>query len=301
MEDPMARPAGAKVVEYGGFAPAGRAIGVPKSKLSRRVAALEERLDVRLLNRSSRQFSVTEIGGQYYEHCNAMLIEAESAQEAIDAVRAEPRGVIRLTCPITLLHVHIGPFLADFLRKYPHITIHLEATNRRVDLINEGVDVAIRVRPPPLQDSDLRLRVLSDRRLALVASPELVAQFGMPCHPRELELWPSLGLGSPRPDFRWELRGEDGSQISVFHQPRFVTTDMIALRRAAMAGVGVVQLPILTVQRQLERGELVRVLPHWALHRDIIHVVFPSRRGVLPAVRTLIDSLVEFYESFDEE
>ena len=116
----------AKVVEYGGFAPAGRAIGVPKSKLSRRVAALEERLDVRLLNRSSRQFSVTEIGGQYYEHCNAMLIEAESAQEAIDAVRAEPRGVIRLTCPITLLHVHIGPFLADFLRKYPHITIHLD-------------------------------------------------------------------------------------------------------------------------------------------------------------------------------
>lgn len=291
----------AKVVEHGGFAPAGRAIGVPKSKLSRRVAALEDRLEVRLLNRSSRQFSATEIGRQYYEHCKAMLIEAESAQEAIDTVRAEPRGVIRLTCPITLLHVHIGPFLADFMRRYPHITVHLEATNRRVDLINEGVDVAIRVRPPPLEDSDLMLRVLSDRGVALVASPELVERFGMPCHPKELEQWPSLGLGSPGPDFRWELQDDEGRQVSVFHQPRFVTTDMIALRRAAQAGVGVVQLPALTVQRQLQTGELIRLLPHWALYRDIIHAVFPSRRGVLPAVRVLIDSLVAFYASFDED
>lgn len=291
----------AKVVEHGGFAPASRAISVPKSKLSRRVALLEERLGVRLLNRSSRRFSITEIGAQYYDHCKAMLVEAESAQEAIDAVRAEPRGVIRMTCPITLLHVHVGGFLADFMRRYPHITIHLEATNRRVDLISEGIDVAIRVRSTPLEDSDLMLRVLSDRGLALVASPELVAQFGMPCYPQELAAWPSLGLGSPRPDFRWELRGDDGNSITVFHQPRFVTTDMIALRRAAMAGVGVVQLPVLTVQKQLERGELVRVLPHWSLHRDMIHAVFPSRRGMLPAVRTLIDSLVEFYASFDED
>ena len=137
----------AKVVEFGGFAPASRAITVPKSKLSRRVAGLEERLGVRLINRSSRQFSVTEVGQQYYEHCKAMLVEAESAQEAIDTVTAEPRGVIRLACPITLLHVHIGSFLADFMKQYPEITVHLEATNRRVDVISEGVDVAIRVRP----------------------------------------------------------------------------------------------------------------------------------------------------------
>ena len=145
----------AKVVEFGGFAPASRAITVPKSKLSRRVAGLEERLGVRLINRSSRQFSVTEVGQQYYEHCKAMLVEAESAQEAIDTVTAEPRGVIRLACPITLLHVHIGSFLADFMKQYPEITVHLEATNRRVDVISEGVDVAIRVRPPGLEDSDL--------------------------------------------------------------------------------------------------------------------------------------------------
>ena len=290
----------AQVVEYGGFAPAGRSLGVPKSRLSRRVAALEERLGVRLIHRSTRRFSVTEIGQTYYDHCKAMLVEAEAAQEAIDSVQAEPRGVIRLTCPVTLLHVHIGAFLADFMVRYPGITVHLEATNRRVDVVNEGVDVAIRVRQPPLEDSDLVLKVLSERGLALVASPFLVQRFGMPRQPADLHGWPSLGLGSPGPDFRWELHGEDGVPVSLYHQPRFVTTDMIALRRAAVAGVGVVQLPVLSVQRQLERGELVQLLPDWGLRRDIIHAVFPSRRGLLPAVRTLLDSLAEFYQSFDE-
>jgi hypothetical protein len=147
----------AQTVEHGGFAPAGRAIGVPKSKLSRRVAALEDRLGVRLIHRSTRHFSTTETGQTYYEHCKAMLVEAEAAQEAIDSVRAEPRGVIRLACPVTLLHVHVGPFLAGFMRDYPGVTVHLEATNRRVDLVHEAVDVAIRVRQPPLEDSDLVL------------------------------------------------------------------------------------------------------------------------------------------------
>lgn len=291
----------AQVVEHGGFAPAGRATGVPKSRLSRRIASLEERLGVRLIHRSTRRFSVTEIGQTYYDHCKAMLVEAEAAQEAIDSVQAEPRGVIRVTCPITLLHVHIGPFLADFMVRYPGITVHLEATNRRVDVINEGVDVAIRVRPPPLQDSDLVLKVLSDRGVVLVASPVLVKQFGLPGRPADLNGWPSLGLGSPQPDFRWELLGADGNRVNVYHQPRFVTTDMIALRRAAVAGVGMVQLPVLTVQNQLDRGELVRLLPDWSLHRDIIHAVFPSRRGLLPAVRTLIDSLADYYASFEED
>ena len=126
----------AQTVEHGGFAPAGRAIGVPKSKLSRRVAALEERLGVRLIHRSTRHFSTTETGHTYYEHCKAMLVEADAAQEAIDSVRAEPRGVIRLACPVTLLHVHVGPFLAGFMRDYPGVTVHLEATNRRVDLVH---------------------------------------------------------------------------------------------------------------------------------------------------------------------
>lgn len=290
-----------QAVDHGGFAPAGRALGIPKSKLSRRIAALEERLGARLLHRSTRHCSVTEIGQTYYEHCKAMLVEAEAAQAAIDSVQAEPAGVIRLTCPIALLHAHIGDMLAGFMARHPKITVHLEATNRRVDLLGEGVDVAIRVRPPPLEDSDLVMRVLSDRGLCLVASPELVGEFGVPSTPAGLNGWPSLGLGSPQASYSWTLYGKNGEESTVYHTPRYVTTDMIALRKAAVAGVGLVQLPILVVEDELQNGSLVRLLPTWDLHRDIIHVVFPSRRGLLPSVRALIDALVEFYASFEED
>ena len=184
-----------QVVDHGGFAPAGRAIGMPKSRLSRRIAQLEERLGVRLLQRSTRQFAVTELGRTYYEHCKAMLVEAEAAQAAIEMTRAEPCGLIRMSCPIALLHTHVGPMLADFMARHPQIRVELEGTNRRVDPIAEGVDVAIRVRPPPLQDSELVIRILAQRRQCLVASPALVAQRGLPAAPADLHGWPSMGLG----------------------------------------------------------------------------------------------------------
>lgn len=157
-----------QTVEHQGFAPAGRALGMPKSRLSRRLALLEERLGVRLIQRSTRHFMVTDIGLTYYERCKAMLAEAEAAQEVIDAAQVEPRGVVKLTCPIALLHTHVGGMLADFMLKYPRVVIQLEATNRRVDVLGEAVDVAIRVRPPPLEDSELVMRVLADRGQSLV-------------------------------------------------------------------------------------------------------------------------------------
>ena len=158
-----------QVVDHGGFAAAGRALDQPKSKLSRRIAQLEERLGVRLIQRTTRQFAVTEVGQTFYQHCKAMLIEAEAAQQAVETLRAEPRGSVRITCPVTLLHVHIGPMLARFMARYPGVTLHLEATNRRVDVVGEGIDVAIRVRPRPIEDSDLVMRVLADRGHRLVA------------------------------------------------------------------------------------------------------------------------------------
>lgn len=139
------------VVEEGGFAAAGRALDEPKSKLSRRIAQLEERLGVRLIQRTTRQFNVTEVGQTFYEHCKAMLVEAQAAQDAIAALQVEPRGIVKLTCPVTLLHVHIGPMLAKFMARYPDVSLQLEATNRRVDVVGEGVDVAIRVRPRPFE------------------------------------------------------------------------------------------------------------------------------------------------------
>jgi len=288
-------------VEHGGFAAAGRALGIPKSKLSRRVAVLEERLRVRLINRSTRTFAVTEVGRIYFEHCKAMLVEAEAAQQAVDTLRAEPRGVIHMSCPVAILHAHIGGMLADFMALYPEITVNLESTNRRIDLLNEGVDVAIRVRPPPLEDSDLVMRVFSDRGQCLVASPDLFRPQDAPRSPPDLNEWPSLGIGVRQQPHRWTLYGPSGAVATVHHAPRFVTTDMIALRTAAMAGVGIVQLPILMVNGHLEDGSLIKVLPDWAPRREIIHAVFPSRRGMLPSVRALLDFLADRFAAITED
>ncbi len=290
-----------QVVDNGGFSPASRIIGIPKSRLSRRIALLEESLETRLIQRSTRSFTVTEAGQIFYRHCKAMIIEAEAAQEAINSLRAEPRGLIRLSCPIALLHVHIGEMLAKFMALYPQVTVQLEETNRQVDVLNENVDLAVRVRPLPLDDSDLVMRKLADRGMCLVASPELVERFTTPASPADLQHWPSLALSKPQQVYRWCLFGPDNQEVTLHHKPRFVTTDMDALRAAALAGVGVVQLPILMVNKQLADGSLVRLLPEWRARREVIHLVFPSRRGQLPAVRALIDFLVESYAGFEEE
>lgn len=290
-----------QVVDHGGFSPASRVIGIPKSRLSRRIALLEERLETRLIQRSTRSFTVTEAGQIFYRHCKAMMIEAEAAQEAIDTLRSEPRGLIRLACPITLLHVHVGEMLARFMARYPQVTVQLEETNRQVDVLNENVDLAIRVRPLPLEDSELVMRKLADRGMCLVASPELVARFGQPDSPADLQHWPSLALSKPQQVYRWCLYGPNQQEVILHHTPRFITTDMIALRSAAVAGVGIVQLPKLMLNEHIAAGKLVHLLPDWRARREIIHVVFPSRRGQLPAVRALIDFLVESYAGFEEE
>lgn len=291
----------ARVVEHGGFAPAGRAMQVPKSKLSRRIAALEERLGVRLIQRSTRRFSVTELGQIYYRHCKAMLVEAEAAQEAIALHRAEPRGTIRLTCPVALLHALVSDMLAEFMAAYPRVDVLLEATNRRVDVVAEGIDVALRVRYPPLEDSDLHLRVLAERSQCLVVSPALLERFGPLRAPAELSRLPSLDLETTQPHHSWQLIGPNGQAAKIHHRPRLVTDDMVALRKAANAGVGVVQLPTIFLLDELRDGTLVRPLPEWAPRRHIIHAVYPSRRGLLPAVRALLDHLAARFAEIEEQ
>lgn len=291
----------AQVVEHRGFAQAGRALSMPKSKLSRRVALLEERLGVRLIQRSSRRFSVTEIGEEYYQHCKAMLVEAEAAQQAIDLTRSEPRGIVRVTCPIALLHARVSAMLSDFMAENPHVSIHLDATNRRVDVIGERIDVAIRARPPPLEDSDLAIRVLAERTWSLVASPALLAARGIPTVPADLSGLPSLDLGPPNSEHLWQLEGPGGAAASIGHEPRLVTDDMIALRTAAVAGVGVVQLPTMMVQEEIRQGLLLKLLPDWASRPGIVHAVFASRRGLLPSVRKLIDFLATRFGQLKEE
>lgn len=290
-----------QVVEHGGFAPAGRALGMPKSKLSRRVALLEERLGTRLIQRSTRSFTVTDSGQTYYGHCKAMLVEAEAADEAIALAHVEPRGTVRMACPVALLDALVGEMVAAFMVAYPQVELHLEETNRRVDVVGEGIDIAIRVRPPPIADSDLVMRVLGDRGQCLVACPRLLEATGLPRTPADLAGLPSMDLGLPQNEHVWNLIGPDGAQVAIHHQPRLVTRSMQSLRAAALAGVGIVQLPRMLVRTQCERGELVHVIPGWAPPREIIHAVFASRCGLLPSVRALVDFLAELFAALQED
>lgn len=291
----------AQVVDRGGFAPAGRALGIPKSKLSRRVAALEERLGVRLIQRSTRHFSVTEIGQNFHAHCKAMLVEAEAAEEAIELTRSEPRGVVRVTCPVALLDARVARMIADFMVAYPRVEVHLESTNRRVDVVGEGIDLAVRVRPPPLQDTDLVMRVLGERSQCLVASAGLLERHGRPRVPADLQQLPSMDLGIPQNEHVWNLQGPAGAQAAIHHRPRLITRSMSALRTAAEAGVGIVQLPTMLVREELARGTLVRVVDDWVPRAEIVHVVFASRRGQLPSVRALIDFLADRFAALAED
>ncbi|MEP6656441.1 MAG: LysR substrate-binding domain-containing protein [Betaproteobacteria bacterium] len=287
----------AQVVEHAGFAPAARALGVPKSKLSRRVAMLEQRLGVRLIQRSTRRFSVTEIGQEYYRRCVAMLVEAEAAQEVIDRVQSEPRGTVNLSCPIALLHARVAPMLIRFMTQCPQVKLHLEATNRRVDVIREGFDIALRVRFPPVDDSDLVMRTFGASGQLIVASPELFERGPRPAVPGDLPLLPSLDLGPPNREHAWHLEGPDGGLATVLHQPRFVTDDMAALRVAALSGIGVVQLPEMLVLDDIAAGRLERMLPHWRAPAGLVQAIFPSRRGLIPAVRRLVDFLASEFAS----
>ena len=289
-----------QVVDHGGFSQAERALAMPKSRLSERIALLEERLGVRLIQRSTRRFSVTEIGQAYYRHCRAMLVEAEAAEEAVAMSRAEPRGNVRMSCPVALLHTRVGSMLAEFLAANPQVTLQLEATNRRVDVVGEGLDLAIRVRPPPLQDSDLVVRVLARRAWCVSAAPALVARTGLPRTPADLALLPTVDMVSQATPHVWELRGREGVIAAIHHVPRLVSDDMIALRRAAVAGVGAVLLPRMFIAAELAAGELVPLLEEWAPPEGVVHAVFPSRRGLLPAVRALIDHLAAAFETLDE-
>lgn len=285
----------AEVVEAGGFAAAARRLGMPRSRLSRRIGLLEERLGVRLVQRSTRRFAVTEIGREYHRHCVAMLVEAAAAQEAIDRIRAQPQGLVRVSCPSSVIYFQLGEMIARFMAECPKVEVLLESTNRRVDVIREGFDLAIRVRFPPLEESDLVVRRLAESPQRLVASPALLQGFARPLVPADLAAMPSLAWDPAAQDHEWRLEGPEGAVASIRHKPRLVTEDMAALRLAALRGVGVCQFPGFVVKDDLRAGRLVDLLPDWLPKAGIIHAVFPSRRGLLPSIRALLDFLAAQY------
>jgi DNA-binding transcriptional LysR family regulator len=275
------------VVHNHGFSAAARMLGVPKSRVSRRVALLEERLGVRLLDRTTRGLGLTEVGQQVFEHARAAIIEAESAEEAALRMQSEPRGLVRLSCPLGLQAAIAGP-LPGFLAAHPQLRVQCIATNRRVDLINDGIDVAIRVRERLDTDADLQVKRVGVSRRILVASPKLLATADAPTSPADLANFPVL-YQEERGGGTWHLTAENGDTISVTVEPRLASDSFDVLMAAACQGAGIALLPARYCEEALFSGALVRVLPQWSGTDGILHLVFASRRGMLPGVRAVID------------
>lgn len=289
------------IVDHQGIGAASLATGIPKSKLSRHLSALEDRLGVRLINRSTRQFSVTDLGSSYYQHCLTMLDGASAAQAIIDESQAAPCGLLRLACPTALLNFLVAGMIARYMRRYPDVEVHLESTNRLVDPLREGFDMVLRVGFPPFEDSGLTMKHLSSSPQELVASPGLLERLGPARSLADLNRFPSLDMGPSASQYLWNMEGPAGVQATVRHTPRLVTDDMITLRRVALEGGGIVQLPKLVVFKDIRNGALQPVLDDWKPKGGVVHALFPTRRGLPHSVRTLLDFLDSSFSELDFE
>jgi DNA-binding transcriptional LysR family regulator len=282
----------ASVVANGGFSAASRALGVPKSRISRRVSALEGQLGVRLVERSTRRFAVTEVGQDVYRHARAAMAEADAIEEVASRLKAEPQGLVRVSCPPGADRLLAGE-LPRFLDRHPRLRVQMVVSNRRVDLIEEGVDVAIRVRERLDTDADLQVKIIGRTGSVLVASPAFLQAHGRPEAPADIASLPTVSH-TERPGLdRWMLVDSAGREETVVHEPRLSAGSYVILRQATIDGVGVGFLPDYSCRTPLDDGRLERILPEWIGRDGILHLVFTSRRGLLPGVRAFIDFVAE--------
>ncbi len=284
----------AEVVERGGFAAAGRALGVPKSRLSRRVAELEAQLGVRLLQRTTRKLSLTAIGETYLRHCLALRESAQAAADAVAEVQTEPRGTIRVVCPVTLAQTVLGDVLPIYLARHPQVQVDMEVNNRVVDLVDEGVDVALRVRLTLEESGSLVIKRLDEARSVLVASPALLARQGTPLTVEEAGRLDSVAMSATDGVSSIDLTHTDGRKAVLQQRPRLIADDLLTLKLAVLGGTGMCSLPDYMCEDELRDGRLVQLLPEWTRPVGVVHAVFPSRRGLSPAVRSFLDFLGEY-------
>lgn len=273
------------VVRGGSFTAAARACGTQKAHVSRVVSRLEKRLGVRLLQRSTRSLAMTEVGRDLYERATGILSAIEETAASIQGTLREPQGVLRLTSAVDLGVLLVNGWIASFLRRYPQARVDAEFSNRTVDLIHEGFDLAIRV--GPLADSTLSARKLGEVRCSLYASPTYLRGISAPRHPRDLAAHQLLMFSVSRPPI-WHLV-KDGDHQQVSSPARFSSDNHIVIRDAAIEGLGVTLLPRFMAAADVRKRRLVDVLPGWSGPSLPIHAVFASSRYLAAKVRAFVD------------
>jgi DNA-binding transcriptional LysR family regulator len=284
----------AEVVGHGSFAAASRVLRTPKSTVSRRIAGLEERLGVRLIERSTRRFRVTEVGEAFYERCRTIMLDVQQANLVVSEALGEPRGVIRCSCPLGMIEP-LSKAFCTFLTRFPKAKLQVVAGDRPVDLIEERIDIAIRVRAKLDTDASLIMRTLWHSSRILVAAPALASL----CASGEIAALPNLptlATTDQMGKITWEFTGPEGQSRSVHSEPRMTCVDYASLRDAAVAGLGVALIPDHSCREQLASGMLIHVFPQWKTESGIVHLVFTTRRGLPPVVRAFIDHLASIFQ-----
>ncbi|EJI0256878.1 LysR family transcriptional regulator, partial [Listeria monocytogenes] len=244
-----------------GFSAAERVLGISKSRLSRRLTELEAALGVRLLQRSTRKLALTEAGELFYQHCQAMLAEAQAAMNAVQQLRASPRGSVRVSVPVTLSQTMLSRILPEFLRRYPEVKVHVRVTNRVIDLFEDSIDVALRVRSEPPQNANIVVRPLWRTEQMLVGAPSLLSQNAPPLAPDDLTGFETLDTPSVDGRHVFNLIAPDGTRHVHEHDPRLVTADLMTIREAVLDGLGIAALPEMMYGNALRAGQLSPVMP----------------------------------------
>ncbi|MCD0503627.1 LysR substrate-binding domain-containing protein [Bordetella petrii] len=280
-------------VEQGSFAAAGRRLDVPKSTVSKRVAELEQALAARLVHRTSRSFALTDVGQSFYEHAKAALIEAEAAVEVVQRRAAEPSGRVRLTASVPVTQQYLAPHLPALAKAYPRLHVQLDVSDRYVDLVQEGYDMAVRSHFAPLPDSELVQRPLAREPLILVAAPGYARERPLPARPEGLQPHHGLLSGAAAGTWRLTSTGQPAETVSVTPQARATANESSVLLSLAAAEVGIACLPASMCRQAMAARQLVRVLDEWVAGYVATTLVMPHRRGQLPGVRAVVDFLVE--------
>jgi len=278
----------ARVVQAGSFTTAAGALGMPKSTVSRKVSELEERLKARLLQRTTRKLSLTDVGRTYYDYCARIVGEIEDAERAVSRLSEAPRGILRVTAPINVSF--LGPIVGDYLKRYREVRLELFCTARTVDLVEERFDLGIRA--GTLADSTLIARSLGHVKWFLAATPAYLKKRGRPRSPDDLKKHDALlfGMGIEGASVRLES-GDKSAHVAL--SARLMVSDMDVLHAVALAGQGIVVLPAFQCVEELRARRLERVLPDWNVPSTPVHVVYPSTRHLSPKVKTFVDHLQE--------
>jgi DNA-binding transcriptional LysR family regulator len=279
-----------QVVDHKGFTAAARALKVPKSSLSRRVIELERQLSARLINRTSRNFAVSDVGQELFEHAVAMLAEARSAEDVVRRRVAEPSGPVRFTTVIAIAQFVLPDLLPRFMARFPRVWIIQHATDRMVDMFEENFDLAIRAHSDPLPDSALIARRITWVPRYLVASPRYLEDHPVQDRPQDLSGHASLMFRGLM-ERTWLLHKDNGERTTVPASPRLLSDDLRTLKSAAEAGLGIAALPAFACRADLQTGRLRRILPSWTAGGAEITLLATSRRHTLPAVRAFSDFL----------